>query len=401
MAASTLEPALKIRKFEDLQVGEECRLTRTLTAADVDAFARVSGDINPLHMDDTYARENGFRGRVVHGVLLASFVSTAVGMQLPGPGSLWTQQSFRWRLPVYIGDTITITLKVTFKSPGTRTVSISLAAVNQTGTLVMEGEGAVKLLEDRAVREEVPMQDRLALVTGSAKGIGAAIATALAEAGATVAVHYHNSRDEAAGLCQALEAEGRRAFAVRADVTDPESVAAAVAQLQEHFGRPVDILVNNAGTSSRAGAFLETPWDTIQSALDVHLKGAYHCCQRVLPGMLERGSGIVVNIGFAGSAPQLPFTVAKSALRGLTRSLAHEYGPKGIRVNMVSPGMVETPGGGGDVPERIRKLQAMQAPLRKLCTPRDVAQTVLFLCSDAGRLITGADIPVSGGLNPA
>lgn len=400
MATSVIEPKLAIRKFEDLQVGEECRLTRTLTAADVDAFARVSGDVNPLHMEDGFARENGFRGRVVHGVLLASFVSTAVGMQLPGPGSLWTQQSFRWRLPVYIGDTVTITLKITFKSAGTRTVSISLTAVNQTGAVVMEGEGAVKLLEERTAREEVPMNERLALVTGSAKGIGAAIATALAEAGASVAVHYHTSGEQAAALCQGLENQGCRAFAVEADVTGPESVSQAIARIEEKFGRPVDILVNNAGLSNRAGAFLETPWELIQSALDVHLKGAYHCCQRVLPGMLERGSGIVVNIGFAGSAPQLPFTVAKSALRGLTRSLAHEYGPKGIRVNMVSPGMVEI-GAGDQVPERIRKLQAMQAPLRKLCTPRDVAQTVLFLCSDAGRLITGADIPVSGGLNPA
>ncbi len=390
---------LAIRKFEDLVVGEETRLVRTLTAADVDAFARVSGDVNPLHMDDAYARQNGFKGRVVHGVLLASFVSTAVGMQLPGPGSLWTQQSFRWRLPVYIGDTLTVTLKVTFKSVGLRTVSIALTATNQQGTLVMEGEGAVKLLEDRAKREEVPMNERLALITGSAKGIGAAIATALAQSGASVAVHFKSSGDEARGLCQALESEGCRAFAVEADVTDPEAVKAAIAQVEEKFGRPVDILVNNAGSSTRTGAFLETGWDSIQAALDVHLKGSYNCCQAVLPGMLERGSGVVINIGFAGSAPQLPFTVAKSALRGLTRSLAHEFGPKGIRVNMVSPGMVEI-GGGDQVPERIRKLQAMQAPLRKLCKPEDVAQTVLFLCSDAGRLITGADIPVSGGLNP-
>ncbi len=388
-----------IRKFEDLRVGEEARLVHTITAADVDTFARLSGDVNPLHMDDGYARRNGFKGRVVHGVLLASFVSTAVGMHLPGPGSLWTQQNFRWRLPVYIGDTLTVTLKIAFQSRGLRTVSIALTATNQSGALVMEGEGAVKLLEERAKQEGVPMNERLALITGSARGIGAAIATALAQSGAAVAVHYKSSGGEAASLCQALQAEGCNAFPIEADITDPENVKAAVAQVRERFGRPVDILVNNAGSPSRAGAFLETDWNAIQSSLDVHLKGSYNCCQAVLPGMLERGSGIVVNIGFAGSAPQLPFTVAKSALRGLTRSLAHEFGPKGIRVNMVSPGMVEL-NGDSQAPERIRKLQAMQAPLRKLCQPEDVAQSVLFLCSDAGRLITGADIPVAGGLNP-
>ena len=130
-------------EFEALQPGDRAVLRRRFTEEDVAAFAALSGDTNPLHMDDGFAGRTRFGRRVVHGMLVASLVSTLIGMQLPGPGALWMQQSFRWRHPVFLGDTVEIAIEVTQKSPGARVIKLKLTAANQDGKLVMEGEGAV------------------------------------------------------------------------------------------------------------------------------------------------------------------------------------------------------------------------------------------------------------------
>ena len=125
-----------------------------ITAEQVEAFAAISGDCNPLHMDDAFAKAAGFRGRVVHGMVTAGLVSQLVGMRMPGPGALWLNQEFRWLAPVFIGDKIDVELKVVKTSPGTRTVKFHVMACNQDGRKVMEGGGLVKLLEVRHGRKQ-------------------------------------------------------------------------------------------------------------------------------------------------------------------------------------------------------------------------------------------------------
>jgi len=217
-----------------------------------------------------------------------------------------------------------------------------------------------------------------------------------------VAVNYRERAAEAEEVCRAIREQGGRAVTARADVADEAAVKAAAARAGEEFGRAVDILVNNAGASPVPRAFLETSWAQVESLLDVQLRGAFNCCQAVIPGMVEQHSGRIINIGSALSWGAPPpnwtgFLMAKSALKSLTRSLAAEFGPRGIRVNMVSPGMTETDSISA-IPERLRKVQAMQTPLRRLGTAEDVARTVLFLCSEGGDFISGADIPVCGGI---
>ena len=389
--------------FDDLGVGQVAALKKHVSSQDVDAFAKLSGDDNPLHMDSDFAQRTHFRRRVVHGMLVASYVSTLVGVHLPGSGALWTQQNFRWRAPVFIDDDLEISLTVTHKSEGTRTLTVSVKAVNQHGTVVMDGEGAVMVLEERRQEQGPSLSERVALVTGSSRGIGAAIALALGRAGVCVVVNYARSAAQAVEVCQSIEHGGGKAIAVRADVTDPDAVAAMVEHARQQFGKTVDVLVNNAGGSISARPFLEMTWDDIQSHIDVQLRGAFNSCKAVIPMMVEQRSGRIVNIGSISTwdAPPLNWTgyaLAKSALKSFTRSLAAEFGPKGIRANMVSPGMTETDLI-ADVPERLRKVQAMQTPLRRLAAPEDVARTVLFLCSEAADFITGADIPVCGGIS--
>ncbi len=387
--------------FGDIRVSDKVTLSKTITDEDVKAFAAVSGDYNPLHMEEGFARETPFQRRVVHGMLVASYVSTLIGTRLPGPGALWTRQDFRWIAPVFLGDTLDITLEVVHKSEGTHALSISVNAINQNGKTVMEGEGSVMLVEKRKQVHDRAITERLALVTGGCRGIGAAITAALAEAGTAVVVDYLQDKVAAEELCQEIHCNGGRAMPIQADVTDADAVKRVTEKAQAEFGQPVDILINNAGSAFAPRPFLDTTWEQLQAQIDVHVRGAFNCCQAVIPGMVSQKSGRIVNIGsvLAWNAPPAQWTAfvtAKAALNALTRSLAAEFGPSGLRVNMVSPGMTETAGASA-VPERMRKVHAMQTPLRRLALPEDVARAVLFLCGDGGQFLTGTDIPVCGG----
>jgi len=400
--SGTTAETLSFADFDKIQLGDEFRFSKLISEADVEAFARLSGDRNPLHMDDAFAARTHFQRRVVHGMLVANYVSTMIGMQCPGPGALWGQQSFRWLAPVFIGDSIQLTLKVAHKSLGSRALKVEVKAANQEGKVVMEGEGTVTALEERQKTGELPISERVAFVSGAARGVGAAIATALAEAGAMVVVNYRRNEAAANELCSKIQSRGGKAVAVQADVADAAAVSSAMQQGSESFGRPVSILVNNAGTLPEPRSFTQTTWAEIQSTFDVHVRGAFHCCQAAIPGMIELKSGRIINIGsaFLRGLPQANWTnflLAKSALQAMTRCLAAELGPHGIQVNMVSPALVETESISG-LSERLRKVQAMQTPLRRLASPQDIAAVVSALCSGAGNFITGADIPVNGGL---
>jgi 3-oxoacyl-[acyl-carrier protein] reductase len=391
--------------FEDIAVGDVVTIRRRIDADSVAAFASLSGDYNPLHMDAEYAQRTRFQRRVVHGMLVASYVSTLVGMHLPGRGALWASQRFDWRAPVYIGDELDLRLTILHKSAATRALTITVEAVNQDGLVVLHGEGVVMAVDERPGPVESPAMvvgDRVAFVTGASRGLGAAIASELARGGASVVVNYRVNGERAAELARAIEQAGGRALPLQGDVSDETAVTSMMAASRDHFGRPVSILVNNASGPIAAKPFADTSWDDIDAHIRVQIRGTFACCKAVLPGMVERRGGCIVNIGSiaASASPPLQWTgyvLAKSALRSLTRSLAAEYGPHGVRVNMVSPGMSETDLI-ADVSERARKVLAMQTPLRRLATPGDVAGVVAFLCSDASAFLTGADLPVSGGL---
>lgn len=393
---------IQAKDFADIAVGDEARLSKKILEEDLDAFAKLSGDYNPLHMDAEFAQRTSFQRRVAHGMLAASYVSTLVGTHLPGPGALWAQQNFRWRAPVFIGDELEITLRVTHKSEGARTLTIEINAVNQNRQVVMEGDGTVMVLEERKTTRDLPLSERVALITGASRGIGAAIARSLAQSGAGVIINYLKNERAAVELQSQIENAGGNAITVQADVTDRDLIERLVDQARNHFGKPVDVLINNASGAIPAKPFVETEWGGIQAHLDTQVRGAFNCVQAVLPAMLEAQSGRIINIGsiYAWNSPPANLTgyvIAKAALKAFTKSLAVELGPKGVRVNMVSPGMTETDLI-SDVPERLRKVQAMQTPLRRLAMPDDVARAVVFLCSDAADFITGADIPVCGGV---
>lgn len=392
----------RFARFESIAVGDETRLSRRFTAEAVDAFARVSGDDNPLHVDAAFAAKTRFGRRVAHGMLSAAYVSSIIGTRLPGAGALWFQQEFDFLVPILLDDEVEFVVRVDHKSDATRTLVVSVAATNQHGTLVLKGQGRVMVLEDNTSPPPAASGgSRVALVTGASRGIGAAVALALAGLGHRVVVNYHKSEAPAREVAEAIHQAGGQAMTFAADVSDADAVARMVADAEARFDAPIEILVNNASGPTAQKALLDLQWADMLAHLDIQLKGTLNCLKSVAPGMAARGRGHIINIGSTHAWAVPPanlagYVAAKAALAALTRCAAVELGPKGVRVNMVSPGMTETDLI-ADVPERMRKVFAMQTPLRRLALPDDVAAVVAMLVSPGGGFIHGADIPVSGG----
>jgi 3-oxoacyl-[acyl-carrier protein] reductase len=243
------------------------------------------------------------------------------------------------------------------------------------------------------------LAERVVLVTGSSRGIGAEVAVKAAAEGATVAVHFHRSRDGARQTVERIRAAGGAAEAFEADVADGAQAEGLVARVLERHGR-LDGLVNNAGRTL-VGPFLETSPETWEEVIRTDLTAAFHTCRAALPAMLDRGSGSIVNLASRlaqmGVAETAAYSAAKAGLVGLTRALAREFGPRGIRVNAVAPFVTVTDMTADlvDSDEGGRRLR--DSALGRFGRADEVADTVLFLLSDASSLYTGQTLNPNAG----
>ncbi|QLC35371.1 3-oxoacyl-ACP reductase FabG (plasmid) [Halarchaeum sp. CBA1220] len=244
------------------------------------------------------------------------------------------------------------------------------------------------------------LDDALALVTGASSGIGAGIARALAEAGATVVVNHRPTADDgerADDVVAAIEAAGGDAVALAGDVSDEASVRAMVADVEAAHGTP-DVLVNNAGTLTQA-PLAEMPVEMWDETMAVDLRGVFLTTRFVLPGMLERGSGTIVNVasqlGIKGGAELVHYSAAKAGVIGMTRALAREVSPA-VTVNAIAPGPVETPLL-DDISDSWQAEKAAELPMQRFGRVADVAPTAVFLASDAGDYYTGQTLSPDGG----
>lgn len=243
------------------------------------------------------------------------------------------------------------------------------------------------------------LASRVVLVTGSSRGIGAEVAVRAAAEGATVAIHYVRSAEGAERTLERVHEAGGRAEAFRADVADGGQAEALVDGVVERFGR-IDGLVNNAGLTL-VKPFLETAaaeWDAV---LRTDLTAAFHTCRAVLPSMLERGSGAIVNVasrlGQMGIAETAAYSAAKAGLLGLTRSLAREFGPRGIRINAVAPGVTITEMTTDLVDSEEGRRRLRDHALGRFGRADEVADAVVFLLSDRAALFVGQTLNPNAG----
>lgn len=390
---------MTLRDINSFEVGQTAEDTVTITSDLVAEFSRYSGDDNPLHMDAGFADRTRFKRQVAHGLSYASVFSRIIGTKLPGTGALWMSQSFQFAKPVFIGDTLSLEVRVHKISKSAKSLTLQCRATNQHGEEVLTGVGEVMLVET----EDVPKagnkktRQKIALVIGGSRGIGAAITRRLSADGFQVALTYNSSRDEAKAVAESLNP----AVAIQADAATPEGADKALEGVVSAFGSEPDTLVFCPSSSDIHGAAAGEPFDKFDAHFRLQVGGLHALVTRCLNSMQERGFGNIIAIGTTATedmppANMAPYTVAKAALASYVRCLAVDYGHLGIRANMIAPGMTET-SLVSSVPDRQRKVLAMQTPLRRLGLPEDVAKVASFLASDDSAYVTGEIIRVSGG----
>lgn len=243
------------------------------------------------------------------------------------------------------------------------------------------------------------LDGKIALITGASRGIGRAIALELAKAGATIVINYAGNMKAAEEVERMIVDQGGEAMIIQADVSKTEAIDHMVDTVMDAYGR-IDILVNNAGITrdNLLMRMKENDWDDV---LNTNLKSVYYCTKVVSKLMMKQRSGRIINmtsvVGLTGNAGQSNYAAAKAGVIGFSKSMAKELASRGITVNLVAPGFIDTDMTAG-LPEKVKEELLKSIPLAKLGSPEDVAQAVLFLASDAASYITGQTLNVDGGM---
>ncbi len=341
-------------------------------------------------------------------------ISTSVGICLPGASATFLEFSAEGDGEVELDTMYRLKAEVTHLSRSTRIVkkSLTISRVDRDDQALFHGK-AVALVNKpsrmmptvqdlKASALDLGLKDKVVLITGASRGIGETTAKLFGLLGAKVIVNYHRGAEDAARIVSEIRAEGGEAVAAPADVTRPEAVSSLIRLGIEKYGT-IHILVNNAARDYRPIPFLKLTWDEIQKDLDVIGKGAFLCCQQVIPLMVAQGEGKIINISSVAvdnpPSGQTKYVMAKSALVGLTRSLSIEFASKNIQVNLVVPNFVETDLV-AHIPEGFRGKIARETPMQRLGSPIEVAQAVVFLASSFSSFTTGQKIMVTGGGAP-
>jgi len=403
----------KSHTLEELQVGQSAEFDLLIEEKDVQGFAQLSGDFSDLHMDPEAARRSRFRERVVHGMLPMTAISALIGMRLPGRNAILLSVEVSFGAPVRLGDRLRVSGRVVSKSAATRIIKLQVLITSLT-TSQQITEGTVEVYVAAPPKKGVTMSElqdldlnldftgKTVLITGASRGIGETTAKLFAHKGANVVVNYLSGKSDAETVVSEITKTGRKAIAVKADVSNPAEVEALVRSALAAFKR-VDVLVNNAVRDAVPVRFEELTWETMQQDMDVTLKGAFLCCKAVLPHMLAQGGGCIINVSTIFTEAPVPnfvrYITSKSSLVGLSRALSVEFAGRNIRVNLVTPGVTPTDLTNTLSDQAFKRL-AEENPMKRTCQPLDVAKAILMLASPYTQYMTGQQVMVTGGSPP-
>lgn len=236
------------------------------------------------------------------------------------------------------------------------------------------------------------------LITGSARGIGAATAALFADMGYNVIINYNTSKSDALALLEKITANGGKAVAIQADVSKASEAQRLFGEAKKVFGT-VDVLVNNAGIAQQK-LFTDITEEDYDRMFDCNVKSVFNCCQYALPDMIHNKHGRIINIssmwGVVGASCEVHYSASKAAVIGMTKALAREVAPSGITVNCITPGVIDTPMNKGFDEDTIAALRE-ETPVGRLGTPEDVARAVVFLADEKSSFITGQTLGIDGG----
>ena len=388
-------------KYEKINLNDKAEIKHTVTKLDIKKFVDLTGDDNKLHIDEQFASKTSYKKPVVHGMLSASFISTIIGTKLPGDGALWYGQSLEFLHPVRIGDELCIIAEVIKKIDRTKTIELKTDIYNQNKQKVTSGTAKVKIVEMKTPKIKAIKTEskKNALIIGATGGIGSATCISLANDGFNIAIHYFNNKTKASNIKHKVEKIGKEAIIVSGDIMSQKDVQEIKNKSTRSIGK-ISVIVNCSTIPVANIKFADIEWKNIQAHFDANIKGTFNLFSVFVPDWEKVKFGKFIALTtLATEKPNekwLPYITSKTALNGFVKSLAFELAPKGIRINLVSPGMVDTPLI-ADIPEKVRLLSAAQTPLRTLATPEDVAGAISYLASDKSNYLTGETIRVNGG----
>lgn len=241
---------------------------------------------------------------------------------------------------------------------------------------------------------------KLVFITGGSRGIGKAMVEKFANEGYTVGFSYISSDEKSKSIVGDFKANSKEVFAMKFDASDYDQCKNAFDEIYERYGN-IDVLINNAGIT-RDKLFIRMSEDDFNQVVDTNLKGVYNCCKQVARKMTKNKSGVIINLsslaGIVGNVGQVNYSASKAGVIGMTRTLAAELGPYGVRVNAIAPGFIKTDMT-DKIPDNIKEKIISSVPLKKMGYPEDIANVAYFLASDMARYISGQVISVDGGLS--
>ncbi len=391
-------------KFSEIKVGDFAEVCHKITDEDISRFVTLTGDDNRLHVDKLYASRTYFKMPVAHGMLGASFISTIIGTKLPGDGSLWMSQQLNFLKPARVGDILRVRAEVIKKYLRDEVIELTTNIFNQHNELLTSGHAKVKVIEEQDLEKNSvdlgkKQKKPAVLVVGATGGIGREICRRLSGDGFDIAVHYNKNADQAHKLRSEIASDSSQVFLFQADVTNEDSVREMILQVNKRMPNIIGfVFCPTPKLPSLNSSVLR--WHDINDQIEVNLKGFYNISSNIIPKFIDEKYGKIVVLSTQAVdqpvAKWAHYIAAKSALVGYVKSVAVEIAPYGVRINLVSPSMIDT-NLVADIPLKNRLLIESSTPLKCMGKPSDVASAVSYLMSSDSDFITGETLRVNGG----